>query len=149
MKVYFLSHSREIEPGVTSSIHIGIYSSMSIVDVAIEKYKSITGFKDYPNGFIVEEYEVISQNNKEILPGQLVYFLQHEYSVEENGVIYDYSTNINIFENYDDAKRVMQEMIKESVCPKSPDGIYAPDGFNIDKCIVDKDNWAEGFVSFD
>ena len=149
MKVYFLSHSREVELGVKSSIHIGIYSSINIADVTIEKYKEITGFKDYPNDFIVEEYEVIARNNKEIVSGQLVYFLQHEYSVEEDSVIYDYSTNINIFENYDDAKKAMEELIKESVFPKSPDGIYAPDGFNIDKCIVDKDNWTEGFVSFD
>lgn len=149
MKVYLLSHSREVEPGTISSIHIGIYSSMRIVDKTIKKYKDITGFKDYPNDFVVEECEIISKDNKEILPGQLVYFLQHEYSVEENDVIYDYITNIDIFEDYNDAKKVMEELIKEAVYPKSPDGLYAPDGFNIDGCIVDKDEWTEGFVSSD
>lgn len=148
MKVYLLTHSREVELCATSSVMIGIYSSLSVVDTTINKYKDIEGFKDYPDDFVVKEYEVTSKENNEILPGHPIYFLQHEYSVDEEGIIYDYDTDIGIFANYDSAKKVMEELIRTKTYPKSPDGLYAPDGFCISECIVDEDNWTEGFVVY-
>lgn len=147
-KVYLLNHARRIEPNVTDTKLIGIYSSMDVVKLTIKKYKNITGFKDYPDDFVVEEYEVISGYNKEIMPGQPVYFLQHEYSNDEDGVIYDYITNIDMFADYDDAKKNLRKLIKEEAYPKSPDGLYPPYGFCLGKYILDENNWIEGFVVY-
>jgi len=147
MNVYFLYHAREVEPNVTDTKHIGIYSSMSAVDITINKYKNITGFKDYPDNFVVEEYEVIGSESKELLSGNTIYFLQHEHSVDEDGIIYDYITNIDMFADYHDAKKEMEQLIKGETYPKSPNGVYPPYGFCLDKCIIDEDNWIEGFVS--
>lgn len=87
MLVYLLSHSRQVECDAISSVIIGIYSSMSIVNMTIEKYKNIVGFKDYPNDFDVEDFEVISCKNEGIVKDNSVYLLQHEYSVDEYEII--------------------------------------------------------------
>jgi len=57
-QVYMLTHARPVEEGVTDDILIGFYSSADKAGEVIERYKLITGFKDYPDNFIVEEMEV-------------------------------------------------------------------------------------------
>ena len=56
--VYMLKHARLVEEGATNGKLIGFYSSMDKVNEVIERYKHITGFKDYPDDFVVEEMEV-------------------------------------------------------------------------------------------
>jgi len=146
MHVYLLSHVRKLEDDAIEPKIIGIYSSLDVVNITIEKYKKIVGFKDYPDDFVVKKYEVIPQDGKELLTNDTVYFLQHEYSVDEGGIIYDYFTNIDIYAAYDDAEEEMNELIKDEVYPKSLDGLYAPYGFTIGKCILDEDGWTEGFL---
>ncbi|MFT9077050.1 hypothetical protein [Ethanoligenens sp.] len=64
MIVYQLMHKVIIESNenVYSGSLIGFYSSRKKAEETIKKYKSIEGFKDYPNGFIIEEYEVDDDN---------------------------------------------------------------------------------------
>ena len=114
--------------------------------MAINKYKDIVGFKDYPDDFITEDYEVKSLDEKEIFQNRSIYFLQHEYS--DDG--YDYVTNIGIFMNYNDAKKVMEELKKSPKYIEKTDGLYADEnGFNIDEYLLDEDHWTEGFVDTD
>lgn len=148
MKVYDLSHVRNLEPGVTTSLQIGIYTSLEIVNTKILKYKNIVGFKDYTNGFVVKAYDVIGGEETILQSGQPVYFLQHEYSVNEGGIIYDYVTKINIYADYETASKEVCFLVKEGTYPQAPDGLYAPDGFYIDKYILDKDGWEDGFVTY-
>lgn len=56
--VYMLKHSRPVEEGVTDDKLIGFYSSMDKVNIVIERYKLIAGYKDYPDDFVVEKIEV-------------------------------------------------------------------------------------------
>lgn len=147
MKVYLLSHSREIEPDVVSLIIIGIYSSVSMIDAVKTKYKNKEGFKDYPNDFVYKEYEVVFDDSEEIIYSQSVYLLQHEYSIVENDIIYDYITDIDIFSTYNGARKREKQLIKEKLFPLAPDGLYAPYGFCVSKYILDEDDWVEGFVS--
>lgn len=147
MNVYLLSHTRKLEDDAVEIKNIGVYSSMDIINIIISKYKDIAGFKDYPNDFIVKEYKVIGSDNIEILQDDTMYFLQHEYSVDESGVIYDYITDIDMFTNYDDTKKEMEKLKKEPIYANKTDGLYAFDGgFCIDKYILDENNWTEGFV---
>ena len=43
---------------------IGVYSTKDKASTAIQKYRSISGFRDYPDGYIVDEY-VLDQDNWE------------------------------------------------------------------------------------
>ncbi|MFT9057373.1 MAG: hypothetical protein ABF449_12320, partial [Ethanoligenens sp.] len=66
IKVYMLEHKRETGSDgnelIYSSKLIGFYSSRKKAEETIEKYKNIEGFKDYPDGFVIMEYEVDDNN---------------------------------------------------------------------------------------
>ncbi len=149
MIVYLLQHIRKVEVDAISGIHIGVYTSLESANLTIDKYKNIEGFKDYPDDFVVEEYEVVGSDDKSILPGESIYFLQHEHSIEEDGIIYDYVTDIDMFMNYVDAEMIMEELKRDPKYVGKFEGIYSDNGgFCIDQCILNKDNWTEGFVTW-
>lgn len=55
-KVYVLEHSAE---GLSERIKIlGVYSSEEEAKNAIESLKDKSGFKDYPDDFVIDEYEL-------------------------------------------------------------------------------------------
>lgn len=59
--VYLLQHSYEVETEVgvfDETKLIGIFSSKEKAEKAIEEYKKITGFKNYPENFYVGQYEL-------------------------------------------------------------------------------------------
>lgn len=62
--VFLLQHSYELN-GVEDSKIIGIYSSKEIAESIVIKYKELPGFKDYPNEFFIDSYEVDTNNWKE------------------------------------------------------------------------------------
>ena len=55
--VYLLQHSYEIEEFDETKI-IGIYSTKEKAKEVIEKYNTLPGFKDYPNDFYIDKYEL-------------------------------------------------------------------------------------------
>lgn len=64
MKIYELVHMHGAETLADGRFHygdcamLGCFSSAERVAAAIEKYRSIPGFCDYPNGFVVFAHEV-------------------------------------------------------------------------------------------
>lgn len=65
MFVYLLQHSYEIEDFEETKI-IGIYSSQKNAEEVKEKYKSLPGFKKYPDSaFFIDKYEVDISNWEE------------------------------------------------------------------------------------
>ena len=64
MKIYELVHMHGAETLADGRFHygdcamLGCLSSAERVAAAIEKYRSIPGFCDYPNGFVVFAHEV-------------------------------------------------------------------------------------------
>ena len=57
-KIYLLQHSYEREEYDETKI-VGIYSTRKKAQTTINRYKKITGFKDYPEScFYIDEYEV-------------------------------------------------------------------------------------------
>lgn len=61
--VFLLQHSYEIEESEQTKI-IGIYSTRDKAKTVVEKFKTLSGFSDYPDSFYIDEYE-IDQNNWE------------------------------------------------------------------------------------
>ncbi len=59
--VFLLQHSYELN-GVEDSKIIGIYSSKEIAESIVIKYKELPGFKDYPNEFFIDGYELDKNN---------------------------------------------------------------------------------------
>lgn len=145
MNVFLLSHSRKTEDDAICYKIIGIYSSLINAQKTIIDYKSIVGFKDYPNNFCIEEFEITSFNNECALSNHTVFFLQHEYSVRE----YEYITNIGMFFSHKDAKKYIDKL-KEDISLQEQYNILFPDGeFSIANYIIDKNYWAEGFSEYE
>lgn len=56
--VYKLIHQIDVGDGAKSTSLIGFYSTRKKSKKVIGKYKKITGFKDFPNDFVIEKMEV-------------------------------------------------------------------------------------------
>lgn len=59
--VFLLQHSYEQGECEETKI-IGIYSTRKKAEETIEKFKGVTGFKDYPDSFYIDEYELDEDN---------------------------------------------------------------------------------------
>ena len=57
VSVFLLQHSYEIDE-IDETKVIGIYTSREKAEIAVEKYKNLPGFNDYPNSFIIDHYEL-------------------------------------------------------------------------------------------
>lgn len=56
--VFLLQHVHELPDGQEDVKVIGIYRSRSEADFAIERAKCLPGFRDSPEGFDTQEYEL-------------------------------------------------------------------------------------------
>ncbi|MDT8716222.1 hypothetical protein IAI10_06100 [Clostridium sp. 19966] len=56
-RVFLLQHAYELN-GIDEEKIIGIYSTEQKAKAVIEEHKKLTGFKDYPKGFCIDEYEL-------------------------------------------------------------------------------------------
>ena len=64
MNVWVLQHSRLLDAGedVYETKLLGIYSSQEKAETAIERYRRLEGFRDYPDDFYIDRYEVDEDN---------------------------------------------------------------------------------------
>jgi len=58
MTVFVLQHVRRYGDDEENVKFIGVYSSQSAADSAIRRLSIQPGFKDSPDGFAVDEYEI-------------------------------------------------------------------------------------------
>jgi hypothetical protein len=59
--VFVLEHSYEDNQHEDTKM-IGVYSSQEKAKETIKKFKKLPGFKEYPNGFNIDEYEIDEDN---------------------------------------------------------------------------------------
>lgn len=139
--IYMLTHSRSVEEDVHDTKLIGFYSSRQNAEKVIKRYKSITGFCDYPEDFVIEEWEANVDDFNDICGDfkYTVFYLAHEYY---DGVEYDYVTDIGVYSTLKKAERAMSKY------RKLPQFKEYTDGFSIDEYEIDKDHWTEGFDTY-
>ncbi|PCI93880.1 hypothetical protein COB11_04665 [Candidatus Aerophobetes bacterium] len=63
-KVYVLAHEYEDENGYREYKLIAVFSSKILLEKTLAEHKNKTGFRDYPNGFLVEEYLIDNIDKK-------------------------------------------------------------------------------------
>jgi homoserine kinase type II len=57
--VFILQHQRsETENHIEDAKFIGAYSSRAAAEAAVERLRSQPGFRDYPDDFSIDEYEI-------------------------------------------------------------------------------------------
>ncbi len=140
-KVYMLKHSRPMGEDAWSTELIGFYSPISKAEETIEKFKNITGFHDYPDDFVIEEWDVDIDDFNDIAGDYTgsVFYLAHEYY---DGTEFDYITDLGVYSRFKKAKRAKAKykMISKFIA--------YPDGFSIDEYEINKEHWTEGFYTY-
>lgn len=60
MTVYILQHSYDYGENFEyqETKFLGVFSSEKEAQKAVEHHKTLDGFKDYPNDFYIDEYEI-------------------------------------------------------------------------------------------
>ena len=58
MIVFILWHIRELENGEDETKLIGVYSTEQLAEAARERSRQLPGFRDLPDGFIIDRYAV-------------------------------------------------------------------------------------------
>ena len=56
--VFVLWHSREVHEGETDDKLVGVYSTRAEAEAAIARKLSFEGFRDFPEGFLIDPYEL-------------------------------------------------------------------------------------------
>ena len=145
MFVFLLKHIRSFEYEPCCEKVIGIYTSKERAEEEAEVYKSLPGFRDFSNGFVIKRYELIRRDYDSTVNAE-VYFLQHEYSVTCQEEVFDISTDIGIFQNKEDANCAMTQLKNNIVFLNRGEGLYSDDsGFCISMYHLNESDWIEGF----
>ena len=139
--IYMLSHKRKLEYDLTESKSIGIFPTLKDTIKTKNKYKKLTGFCDYKNGFIIEKIKVdyckiieISlpiSNNEEFF-----YMVYHIFENIEDD--YEIITFIGCFSTQQNAEYVVQLLKDKNIFNDGDFGIY--------DAKFGRLNWREGFI---
>ncbi len=57
MRVFLLQHSHPLEDSEDYKV-LGIYSSEGNALLAIDRYRRLPGFRDWPDGFSIDQWEL-------------------------------------------------------------------------------------------
>lgn len=138
MKIYELMHMHRAETLPDGRFHygdcamLGCFSSPERAAAAIEKYRGIPGFRDYPNGFVVFAHEVEAHAACIYLAD--VYIHDAEYGFE-------YSRNLGIFQNEGDARFAVEAFRQDNSMQWEADGLIVEqsvDQYTLDEmCCTD------------
>lgn len=107
MYIYRLRHIYDnADYDLPAPLTLGYFSDPTKAKEAIEYYRTLSGFQDYPNGFIIEECAVESCS---VAP-EVIFEAYFSFSDEEN--IYNYSCEIGIYTSAKDAKDAVSNFKK-------------------------------------
>lgn len=143
--IYILYHSRIVDfdnegAPIVDRKDLGCYLKKSKALEAVERYKRLPGFCEYPEDFEIDKRRIYfdGKDNGNIEFDQ-VYMVEHEFEDESNNC--EVVTRIGV---YADKKDAINE--KEELMSKPPFSRH-PNGFVIYEEILDEDAiiWNEGF----
>ena len=115
---------------------IGYYSSLQKAKETIEALREKPGFRDYPNGFFIVERKSDSVRTERPFYEAMIYYHSPYYETE-------CSTSLGYFDCEDKAAKVIKTFFDQN--PNTVPGFQLETIIN--KCILDRVDWSEGFVS--
>lgn len=107
---------------------------------AIDFYKTLPGFKDFPDNFCIDEITADEDffNDEVGKFDTKVYFLCHEWYDGE----YDYVSHLGYYSTIQKAEQAEERFKLEK------EFLEHLEGFGIDEYFIDKLEWSEGFFSW-
>lgn len=148
-EVYRVKHSYKLEPDpdgdgwVYETKLIGYYLSLEEAKDIVEQYKCLEGFCDYPNDFMVDKIEIKCDDQEAMRlvseKRKIIYSLEHEYEIVQNGEIYDMQTFFGIYISKQKAIKEMKRL------QKTPEYQEHKEGFGVYEQPIGLSGWCEGF----
>lgn len=143
--VYQLIHSRitEVDSETGEEIYtrkiLGFFETEEKCEEMIRFYIQQPGFKDYPNGFSIEKCEADLNDYNDVIGdyNQYVYYLLHEWYDGE----FEYWTELGCYSNIKNAEQA------ERYYRNDLDFKEHPEGFRIEKYLINEMEWPEGFCT--
>lgn len=140
MKIYELVHMHGAEVLSDGRFHygdiaaLGFFKSFDDVSAAIEHYKNIVGFRNYPNGFVVFEHEIEGDTANIYV----AFFYIHDEAYE-----FEYSRNLGIFPCESDACQAVKTFRQNNFINWDSDKLIAE--FGVDNYVLGEMNCTDGF----
>ena len=104
MRIFRLKHIYDtVGYTIASPTTVGYFSSYEKAIEAIDYYRSIDGYKEYPNGFIVEECFVEITDSVEFTGVYEAFF-----SFSDNDDEYEYQGELGVFASEVEAERAIE-----------------------------------------
>lgn len=82
MEILKLKYLNFYENDNNEMYFLGYFSTIVNVNLAIEKYSKMAGFRDNTSGFEITELEVSLNNYTEVVYDVMVYYHNQEYTIE-------------------------------------------------------------------
>ena len=138
MIVYELTHFFHWFNGqlILEPLALGLYSSFSSTQQAIQYYITQPGFRDQPEAFSVRQREVNGIVEHQEIFETMVYFHTEDYE-------YEYSVEIGLFGDEAIAHEALSLYVRENMHLFNIPDLVAERIVN--RCILDKREWSEGF----
>jgi len=142
---YKLEHKKFVEldednEKVFNTKSLGFFSSEEKCKDVIPKYLEQPGFKDHPNGFVIEKVEADIDDFNEVAGDfkSSVFYLSHEWYDGE----YDHVSRLGYYSTQQKAEKA------QALYSLEPEFIDHPDGFCIDEYALNERGWTEGFFTY-
>lgn len=139
MKIYELLHMHGAEVLSDGRFHdgdiarLGYFSSLDQASISIEKYRGISGFRDYPNGFAVFEHEMEYAES--------IYLAEcyiHDFEFE-----FEYSKSLGIFTQERDAYLAIDTFRQNNLMNWEDDKLTVE--LSVDQYMLDEMHCIYGF----
>ena len=117
---------------------LGMYSTYENALRAMESYKKCPGFQENPNGFSLRERPVLGAEGKNALYEVLVYFHTEDFECET-------TVELGLYGSEREAGKALEQYCGQTERLLRLDGMIAEKIIN--KIILDKMEWAEGFTN--
>lgn len=144
--VFYVFHSHIVSDDLdTQPIYdekdIGLYSTQKNANNAVNRFKYLPGFVQFPNHFHIQRRRcyIADKRIENKQKNTIIYMPYHEFYDSEKD--YDSVTKGCFFLEKNEAEKIIEEWKKDRILSQYPEG------FNILEYKLDSDNilWSEGF----
>lgn len=138
MDIYKLTHVHLLKDQKNDEKDLGYFSNLEIARDKINFYRSLQGFREYPNDFYIQKFEIDGDKIGSSVFEAVFYLHDEDYSIEFDYLIGVYLTEkqaekaLEEFKSQNNNLIITNPLIKEFVSCG---------------CLVDVCQWTEGFTT--
>lgn len=141
MKIYCMLHYHgPTESSYGNAVVLGCFTDLATIIEAEEKYRMLSGFSRYPNGFCVVEHTVIGESDCDYKTVYLAEIYIHDDLFE-----FEHDFCLGVFANYASAEQQIAAFQQRNVQFIKKGGLTV--SCTVDRYTLNQMEWSEGFTS--